>query len=222
MNRITHLWARVRSFLGTAPGRLALAAALIALLSFSFTYTTVKSSGRRQVETSNSSQQASKKPVPPTNGLATTQSKVRQTSKQASATPNDLSAATKDMAKQARNIVVGKVTKVKSKWNGDRTQIYTLVSISVDQYIKGKLPRKTITLKQLGGTVGDAVLWVADAPRFTAGEEVLVFIRPGLVPVVGMSNGKLSIDDDSTGRKLIAGTDLALDDLVKEIRDSSQ
>ncbi len=57
---------------------------------------------------------------------------------------------------------------------------YTYVVVDVSDVLKGALPDRRVTIKQLGGRVGSIALEIAGQPTFTPGEEVLLFleIRP--------------------------------------------
>lgn len=99
-----------------------------------------------------------------------------------------------ELVGDSATIFVGRVTSLNSEWTGDRAQIWTNITFSVEEYLKGALPGKTLTLKQLGGTVGDITLSISGAPEWRKGERVLVFARPGYIPVAGMSRGKASLD----------------------------
>lgn len=62
----------------------------------------------------------------------------------------------------------GQVVQVKSYWNPEKTRIYTDVTVSIDEHIKGDgLSEITITIP--GGTVGDDTQWVSDTPQFEGG-----------------------------------------------------
>jgi hypothetical protein len=83
------------------------------------------------------------------------------------------------LAELSEAIVIGRVDAALSAWepNGE---IYTYVHLDVSDVLKGRLAPGRLTLKQLGGTVGDTTLTVAGQPAFSPGEEVLLFleIRP--------------------------------------------
>lgn len=112
-----------------------------------------------------------------------------------------------EMTEEAGIILEGKVTSVKSEWNYDHTQIYTFVEITVAEYIKGALEENEITLRVLGGAVGDTAMTIVEAPSFLSEEEVFLFLRPryrGLFPVIGLYQGKFHMETDvKTGKKVL-------------------
>jgi hypothetical protein len=90
-----------------------------------------------------------------------------------------LKMSTPELTQQADAIVRGKVRNLKSEWDPERRFIWTLVTISVSHSIKGNSPEKQdIVVKIPGGEVGDIGQKTEDAPTFTAGEEVLLFLQP--------------------------------------------
>jgi hypothetical protein len=94
------------------------------------------------------------------------------------------------------NIVQGRVESMESRYEANR--IYTYVSITVDDPIKGA-PRKAVLVRQLGGTVGAKRTWIPGMPQFTSGSQVIVFLRDrhdGTFDVAGLNQGKYDIDKD--------------------------
>lgn len=107
----------------------------------------------------------------------------------AETSPQDL----KELVEKSAIIFTGKTEKVESRWNKKKTQIYTLVTFQVYEYQKGVREEKFITLKQLGGTVGNITMWVEDAPQYTIGEEVMLFVSGvGYMPALEKMTGDFS------------------------------
>lgn len=110
------------------------------------------------------------------------------------------------MSERAETIFVGRVTGTRADWNGERTRIYTYVTLEVDRYLKGGSGSKVATVRLLGGRVGPYLAMVPGTPRFDAGEEVLLFCAGsgGRIPtVVGLSLGKFTIATDASGEKVV-------------------
>jgi hypothetical protein len=122
----------------------------------------------------------------------------------------------------SRVILTGRVTAVTSEWNTDNTQIYTTVRIAVADVLKGEHSGDTYTLRLLGGRVGDTVMEVVGAPSFTAGDDVVLFVdrnAQAVVPLVGMSQGKLTITTDpATGARVIDERGESPDRFFRRIR----
>jgi len=94
-------------------------------------------------------------------------------------------------------IVVGTVTDMAS-FRQDRG-IYTDVTVSVEQTVKGEPPGTEITVRQMGGRVGDITLWVSDLPDFAVGERAVLFLRQrkaATFDVVGALQGKFPVQND--------------------------
>ena len=93
-----------------------------------------------------------------------------------------------------RAIVVGRVVALESRWNDGRHGIETLVTLDVEQYLKGDLGT-SVTVRTPGGQIGPYLSVMPGAPRFAEGDEVVLFLagngacaaararpRPGRVP----------------------------------------
>ena len=104
-------------------------------------------------------------------------------------------------------ILTGKVTQQASSWNENKTRIYTLAIIQVDEYIKGLKAGSTVTVKYLGGEVGGIGELYSHMPRFQDKEEVLIFLKKDEkstnYKVFNGEKGKISvINDPKTGEKI--------------------
>jgi hypothetical protein len=104
---------------------------------------------------------------------------------------------------QAQVIVIGQVTGIVSHWDPGQGQILTDMTITVDEALKGAVPTPELTIRQLGGKVGDLESRVDGSPQFALGERVLLFLttRPdGTLRVAHLYLGKFSIlTDEQTG-----------------------
>ena len=77
-------------------------------------------------------------------------------------------------------IVIGRVIDAKSSWNETRSQIYTYVSLSLEEIIKGCSLKKDITIRITGGAVGEIGAVVPEMASFRKGERALVFLERDL------------------------------------------
>ncbi len=80
------------------------------------------------------------------------------------------------MAGRVDTILEGTVRDTFGYWEQNR--IYTGVRIDVLEYVKSADPAKpsVVELKVMGGQVGETRLEIDHAPKFTPGEEVLLFL----------------------------------------------
>jgi len=135
-------------------------------------------------------------------------------------------------------IVIGTVTGQESEWNAGRTNIQTVVSINVQEWVKGQpfstgadgkntadplscSNSKSVSLTLPGGKVGDVTQWVEDTPAFRDGEKVLVFISSGnggIYTVAGSVQGKYSIADNSVRFSPLSQAALPLADVISGIK----
>ncbi|HAG08521.1 MAG TPA: hypothetical protein DCK87_03000 [Desulfotomaculum sp.] len=108
------------------------------------------------------------------------------------------------LAAEADLILTGKVTNMKSQWEGKK--IFTYVTVEAKDFLKGA--KKTeITIKVPGGTVGETACRVSHSPSFKKGEEVFLFLRTkdGCFEVAGAHQGKYTVKD-----KQVLGTKLSV------------
>ncbi len=105
-------------------------------------------------------------------------------------------------------IVVGSVEGKYSYWEGNK--IFTNVEIQVEQFVKQANGAKStlLELKIPGGTVGDMSFHLDQAPEFSVGEKVMLFLKigSGAYFPYALSYGVYRIHlDDATGQELIDG-----------------
>ncbi|KKM55591.1 hypothetical protein LCGC14_1552510 [marine sediment metagenome] len=130
-----------------------------------------------------------------------------------------------ELTSQADSILIGKVKEMESRWNEERTLIYTYVTISVKQHTKtlsGMAEVKEVVVRVRGGEVGDIGLKVSDTPQFREGEEVFLFLRMEKMPlfsVAGLFQGKYSIED-GIAKNRILGVEILLDSFISQIKGS--
>lgn len=117
-----------------------------------------------------------------------------------------LSADVSGLSRDADAVVRGKVQRVESRWNGDRTRIFTDVEIQVDEALKGEAGA-TVLVTQPGGQVGDIGQKVSGLAAFEPREEVVVFLKrrgPRTFQVAGMAQGKFKVERGSDGKSVLA------------------
>ncbi|HYQ88132.1 MAG TPA: hypothetical protein VEU09_00725 [Candidatus Binatia bacterium] len=121
-----------------------------------------------------------------------------------------------ELTKKSDSIVMARVDDAVASWDAGHKEIYTYITLSVLQGVKGNKGATTITLRQLGGTVGNIASVVPGMPSFRKGEEVVVFLTQkdaaGYPWVMGLEQGKYSVSTAKNGVKMVrndlAGTDL--------------
>ena len=95
-------------------------------------------------------------------------------------------------------IVMGRVVDLASGWDPAVDTIYTYVTIEVSEVLKGNLSPGRLTIKQIGGVVGERGLSVIDQASFERGEEVLLFLearpRDRSLYTVALWQGKWNIE----------------------------
>ncbi len=110
-----------------------------------------------------------------------------------------------ELTKKSESIVMARVDDAVSSWDTAHKEIYTYFTLSVLQPVKGSKGVTTITLRQIGGTVGNIASVVPGMPNFRKGEEVVVFLTQkdaaGYPWVMGLQQGKYSVTTAKNGVK---------------------
>jgi hypothetical protein len=128
----------------------------------------------------------------------------------------------KDLVASARAIVTGKVIRIESRWDANRNNIYTDITVALSQVLKGDIKTEEIVIEQLGGRLRGRQSWLVGSPQFTLGEEVLLYLntnREGVLHTAQLGMGKFSISGGKTIARdsaIKAGADLYID-RVKEL-----
>ena len=119
-----------------------------------------------------------------------------------------------ELTARADSILIGEVTDI-TCYQEDEGNIYTLVTLAVEQTIKGETGEEVV-IRVAGGKVNGQVLWVEDAPSFQLGERVVVFLEEddGGFGVVGWFQGKFSIDKNN----MVSGN-MSLTEFIDQIKD---
>ena len=99
-----------------------------------------------------------------------------------------------ELHRTADEVITGKVTDANSFWNEAHDTIYTDYTVQVEGRSKGA-GGKTLTVRLMGGAVGERELLVSGNARFEVGERVLLCLRAnqGFHTLVGMSQGKWTV-----------------------------
>jgi hypothetical protein len=96
-----------------------------------------------------------------------------------------------ELVTSARTIVHGRVVDATSQWLEGRRGIETIVSLEVEDALKGS-SATSIAFRVPGGQMGPYRSFMPGAPTFSAGDEVIVFLSgdgPEIPHIVGFSQG---------------------------------
>ncbi len=111
------------------------------------------------------------------------------------------------MVDRAERIFVGQVIGTRSYRTGD--SIHTDVTFRTSDVLKGA-ESAIVTLTFLGGTVDDVTLEVSGMPRFTVGEEQVIFSVDAarqVSPIIGMWHGRVRVSRDISGTARVLRND---------------
>jgi hypothetical protein len=110
-------------------------------------------------------------------------------------------------------VVRAVVKSVTSEWRGEPGSggIFTRVELEVREVIAG-VPAQPLVLEMLGGKVGEQEMTLAGAPKFTVGQEDVLFIQgngQNVYPLVAIMHGRYPIlKEAGTGREYMARSNL--------------
>jgi hypothetical protein len=96
-------------------------------------------------------------------------------------------------------VLHGRVTDVHGRWTADRRGIESLVTVEALDYFKGNLGRR-ITVRVPGGEAAGFVNIIPGAPRFAAGDRVVLFLKgegPAVPVITGTSQGVYRVATDA-------------------------
>jgi len=75
-------------------------------------------------------------------------------------------------------IIEGTVEKIESRWNEERTGIFTYTGMAIEKYIKGTpFAENMLQIVTPGGTVGGITQAVEDQPIFHEGKKVRIYFQ---------------------------------------------
>lgn len=127
----------------------------------------------------------------------------------------------KDLALKSDEVVVGVVKARTSYVDEKKNTPYTLTTVAVKEWIKGQAGEKEITVRQMGGALGDKTMVVTGDARFDIGEEVVLFLKKGdgVRFLFAMAQAKFSIVlDPATSQRVVKreAKDLAVGEFNKD------
>ncbi|MCB9762700.1 MAG: hypothetical protein H6739_23065 [Alphaproteobacteria bacterium] len=95
-------------------------------------------------------------------------------------------------------VVRGVVTEVWTEEDA-KGRIWTRAQVEVHDVLKGAAETRAVIIDQLGGTLNDDTMYVAEATRFSVGEEAYFFLEhlgSGRTVTAGMFQGKFTVRVD--------------------------
>jgi len=107
-----------------------------------------------------------------------------------------------DLTRASDVILTGTVTEIRSVATKGGRSIRTFVTLDVDQVLKGRLKRRTVTIREPGGEVGPIRQQIYGTPQYAIGEDVLVFLqrhKDGTLGTTNLGLGKYRISGRSVG-----------------------
>lgn len=109
-----------------------------------------------------------------------------------------------EKVEKAASIVLGKVVAQRADWDANRTRILTHTTFQVEKTLKGGNAQQ-VTLVTPGGVVGDIAQEYVGIPRFSQGEEHVVFVRntKSGPTVLFFEQGAYRVEADDRGERVV-------------------
>jgi len=111
-----------------------------------------------------------------------------------------------EMLQQSQFVFEGTATAIEARENSQK-RIHTYVTFEIKDIIKGEYHSNIITLRFLGGTVGDVTMTVSDMRLPQEGEHGIYFVesleRFQVNPLYGWSQGHFIVERDATGSERV-------------------
>ena len=115
-----------------------------------------------------------------------------------------------ELVRRSATIVHGTVQETHTQWEDGGGRLYTYVTVSANEILKGENPgARSVTFRQFGGRDGDRMVYVAGTPRFAPKQEVLLFLTGndagGYPQVMGIFQGAFRPVGGPGGTRRVAG-----------------
>jgi hypothetical protein len=110
-----------------------------------------------------------------------------------------------ELVHESAAVVHGRVAEVRGQWTADRRGIESLVVVHAIDYLKGRWGGE-VTVRVPGGQVGTFVNLIPGAPKLTAGDQVVLFLKadgPSMPVITGTSQGVYRVAADGSGGAMI-------------------
>ncbi len=136
-------------------------------------------------------------------------------------------ASIEDLATESSHVVRGHFVEFESRWNDERTLIYTRAVVEVTQTFAGTLSSRRIVVYLPGGTVEDTSMLVIGAPTPRFGTDTVLMLRAApetdagmeAFAMVGLSQGAFDVlSDPDTGEEYAVSHALGQLDLLRRSR----
>jgi hypothetical protein len=129
------------------------------------------------------------------------------------------------LARRADLIAFGSCQSAHSGWDEQHRFIVTTIRFQPRRTFKGTAG-DSVTVKVLGGQVGDQAMAASNSTAMRTGEEAVLFLQRsrfgGYFVITGGTDGKLPVVRNArSGRPLIRGA-LSLDDFGKQLADPTE
>lgn len=104
-----------------------------------------------------------------------------------------------DLYSGADKVISGEIIAAEGIWNRENTGIYTAVTVSVEETIKGDSGADQIDITVPGGKVDSIKQYVSDMPAFNTGEKAILYLTKIADPGPSMNGGDNGARNEQSG-----------------------
>lgn len=101
----------------------------------------------------------------------------------------------------SERVIAGRITKVAAAEDPRTGYIYSTVTVAVSQAVPEQLAGREYSFRMIGGELNDRVQYIADFPKFRAGNDVVLFLNANTSgvfgPTVGLGQGVFYLESTS-------------------------
>jgi hypothetical protein len=111
-----------------------------------------------------------------------------------------------ELTGEAELVAIARVQDMRCEWNDDKSRIFTRVTLSVDECLKGDQAMKSVEILNPGGEVDGVGELYSHTAKFAPEEEVLIFIKKDKsdnLRVCRGINGKIPIKVHPVSKQLM-------------------
>jgi len=115
-----------------------------------------------------------------------------------------------DLVERSDAVVLGRVGAHTAHFDKTRNRIYTTYTITVAEPVFGAVRGAQISVRLMGGVLGERTMTISDNAKLQEGEEIFVFLKADqadkkLFYISAMSQGKYTVLRDEGGARLVRG-----------------
>lgn len=111
------------------------------------------------------------------------------------------------LSQNAENVIGGVITSITPSQDADTGYIYSTVTVLVSHAVPAEIAGDEYSFKMIGGTLNGKELYIADFPKFSVDDTVILFLNSEtssvLGPTIGLWQGVFFVDTKQAGNAVV-------------------